>query len=218
MELPEKIRERAHTYTPDVRDRLRGSTAALHARVDQAFGRLLRDGQDGYPRFLAASAAAVIPLERALTAAHVVDLLPDWPQRCRSQAVRSDLCALSLAAPRMVEVRLDRDEAFLFGVLYVLEGSRLGARVLQRALAERLAPHHRQAMSYLEHGDGRPLWPSFVARLNASSEARAEPERTIAGATMAFEKFLLAAECTRSVTFMAHDGALEAASPASLDR
>ena len=116
-------------------------------------------------------------------------LLPDWNERSRSAALDADLAELGIPCPPVATApRLD-GEAFLFGVLYVLEGSRLGARLLTRQILANGDPHLRRATRYLRHGEGKPFWQTFLARLEASIAVRRSPERAVAGAVAAFACF-----------------------------
>ena len=173
-----------------IRERLRTSTSALHEQVDDHMRRLLGKTASGYGRFLLQSASAIVPLEAALEAGNVTTLLPDWSQRSRSLALQADLAALLLPSPPARPLELPRDEAFQFGVLYVLEGSRLGARLLLRELGVTLGPALKPAMSYLSHGNEQPLWRTFLQRLDASTAAKRRPERAVEGARQAFAMFL----------------------------
>ncbi|MGE0769754.1 MAG: biliverdin-producing heme oxygenase [Hyphomicrobiaceae bacterium] len=152
-------------------------------------GGLLRRSDDGYQQFLAATARALLPLEHALCENGVSDILSDWPDRSRSDALRADLSALSVAEPDTngtYENPNLRDEAYMLGAIYVLEGSRLGARLL----VDTVRNAHPHALRYLCHGNALPLWPTFLAQLGASSKARRNPERAEAGAAAAFRLFL----------------------------
>jgi hypothetical protein len=73
-------------------------------------------------------------------------------------------------------------EAHQFGVVYVLEGSRLGAKVLVRRLLASPDLQKTRAMRYLRHGEGLPLWRTFVERLESSAAVRRSPADAIAGA------------------------------------
>ena len=101
--------------------------------------------------------------------------MPTWP-RSASPARR----------PRLLPARW---RGFLFGVLYVLEGSRLGARLLTRQILASGDPHLRRATRYLRHGEGKPFWQTFLARLESSIAVRRSPERAVAGAVAAFACF-----------------------------
>lgn len=166
---------------------LREATAHLHAKVDARFAPLLEGDEVGYHQFLLRSAVAVLPLEQALQSSRISEILPDWHQRSRSAALREDLATLSLREPPCQAPPEMRGEAFQFGVSYVLEGSRLGARVL---LDRATGPGIRQAMRYLAHGAGLSLWQTFVNRLEASSAVQMELQEALAGATAAFHSFL----------------------------
>jgi heme oxygenase len=171
-----------------LRDRLRASTSALHARLDGAMEQSLRSGTHGYQEFLLANAAGLLPLEQALEEAGVEETLPDWPERARSAALIADLEDLGLRAPApraVVEGGLLRDEAYQLGTLYVLEGSRLGARMILRGL-----PDANWPTRYLSHGRGKPFWQTFLARLEESAPAQTNPQAVVAGASAAFALFM----------------------------
>lgn len=173
-----------------LRDQLRNSTAELHARVDRHMGQLLQQADGGYAEFLLMSATAILPLEHALEAANVAAILPDWVERSRSAAILADLADLSLSAPAGRSIDGDQrltDEAYQFGMLYVLEGSRLGARVILRELQGSMQP---LPVRYLSHGQAQPMWQTFVRSLEASSAANQNRQLAISGATAAFNMFL----------------------------
>jgi heme oxygenase len=146
-------------------------------------------GKQGYGKFLQASAAAIYPLETALLAAGVNDILADWHERSRAEAIRLDLDDMGAPAPAIRPAPCFRGEAFQFGVLYVLEGSRLGAQVLtERVMA--LDDHRIQAATrYLRHGEGKRFWPTFLERLETSASVRHSQEIAVAGALEAFSWF-----------------------------
>jgi heme oxygenase len=77
-------------------------------------------------------------------------------------------------------------------MLYVLEGSRLGARLLLAEVEAALSPASRAATRYLSHGQGLSLWPTFLQRLEASQQVRREPDAAAAGARAVFRQFLAA--------------------------
>lgn len=168
---------------------LREETAPAHARVDRHFGALIEAGD--YGEFLTASASAVLPLEEALTRAGADGLLPDWAERRRGGALHADLAALGITADREADLPLDvGGEAHQFGMLYVLEGSRLGAKVLLADLMTRADPDISGAMHYLRHGAGRRFWPTFLERLEDSSAVARAPQEAVAGAQAAFALFV----------------------------
>lgn len=179
---------RAHVR---IRDRLRDATAETHAALDREFGAYDLTRRTGYRRFLAANAAALLPLEQALERSGVRQIMPDWEQRARSHAILADLAFFADSArPLALDGLLDRDR--LLGTLYVLEGSRLGARVLVKLAMRSADPDVRAATAYLRHGEGRGLWPSFLSLLEREG-ASADEAELIAGADAAFAMFAEAA-------------------------
>ena len=175
--------------TGSIRHLLRSATADHHAAVDTRFAPLVSKGESAYAEFLRASASAVYPLEQALHAAGVVRLLPDWDERARSEALRADLATLDIAEPAAAETPAVRGEAYLYGVLYVLEGSRLGAKLLSRQILSNASARMRRATRYLRHGEGKPLWQTFLERLETSVAVKHAPQQAVAGACDAFACF-----------------------------
>jgi heme oxygenase len=134
------------------------------------------------------SAAAIWPLEQALVEANVHQILPDWDERSRAAVLLEDLADLGIALPIVRPLSVG-GEAYQYGVIYVLEGSRLGARVLTQWLLTSSDLSAGRAFRYLRHGEGRPLWRRFLERLESSEAVRHSPADAIAGAHAAFEWF-----------------------------
>jgi heme oxygenase (biliverdin-IX-beta and delta-forming) len=175
-----------------LRAKLRQSTAAAHRRLDAGFSAFDLTSLQGYRRFLEASAAALLPLETALDEGGIDALFPDWPQRSRRAAIISDLDRLDTTARPLCRVApLERDG--LLGVMYVLEGSRLGAKFLLRTIAERGDARIKAATDYLRHGADKPLWQDFVHRLEGEPVTAADEAAIIRGARGAFAMFAEAA-------------------------
>jgi heme oxygenase (biliverdin-IX-beta and delta-forming) len=173
-----------------MRSLLRAATMGLHAVVDARFAPMLDAGEAGYRSFLLATAAAVFPLEQALLAAGVESLLPDWTRRTRAAALRADLTDLGITDVALATEPPLAGAARMFGALYVLEGSRLGARLLVPDLLAGGSARIRVATRYLRHGEGHRLWQSFLAHLESSRPVRECPDEAIAGARMAFALFI----------------------------
>lgn len=125
-------------------------------------------------------------LETALQDFGVARLLPDWPLRRRTPALHHDLEYLNLRPESRPEVCLN-SAAEAFGALYVLEGSRLGARVLlQQILAA--APALKPATRFLSHGSDHRLWTTFLQILEAGVGVNGLDE-CVLGAQQAFALF-----------------------------
>ena len=60
-------------------------------------------------------------------------MFPDWPLRSRRRAIADDLARLGGVALPLIEVTA-LDQGAVLGTMYVLEGSRLGARFLLKTV------------------------------------------------------------------------------------
>lgn len=120
------------------RFRLRQGTADCHERVDAAFSAVDLGSRAGYGQFLLAQAAAFFPAEQGLEAAGIDHLLPDWDHRRRSHLLAQDLIDLGLPVPEGLTVPVVTGGPAMLGWAYVLEGSRLGGKLLRREVAAEL--------------------------------------------------------------------------------
>lgn len=175
-----------------LRQQLRSATTPLHHQVDAAFGAYALHTRDGYSDFLLSHARALFGLEVALEAAGIECLLPDWPQHRRRDALRQDLLALDLAVPTPLTLPNTLDSATCWGLVYVLEGSRLGARLLLERVRETPWPGQLHALHYLQHAGDNALWPRFLSQLEqAAGELNAAA--VCRGAELGFQQFIAAA-------------------------
>jgi heme oxygenase (biliverdin-IX-beta and delta-forming) len=180
-------------FCPDsiqgTRQRLKAATAADHYALDE----LLRDFDLSttahYRRFLQASAAALLPLEAALEQAGVGELVEDWAQRRRAQVIAADLADIDGVCVPLGLPMQPLDRPAVFGTLYVLEGSRLGAAYLLRVVAASADPRVRRATRYLRHGAGQGLWCGFLSRLAREPVTADDELRMIVSAREAFAVF-----------------------------
>jgi heme oxygenase len=83
----------------------------------------------------------------------------------------------------------DADAAYRWGARYVIEGSRLGAAVLFRRLANTLRPH---TLRYLQYGSGASgeRWQKFLRELRAGVQTSSEIEKACEGARASFDALL----------------------------
>lgn len=188
------------------RNSLRGATDHLHRDLDRLVAAFNLADVTHYRRFLQANAAALIAIEQLLENAGVTQLLPDWPQRSRRSAILADLRSLGSDVQPLALRRAAPTPPEMFGVLYVLEGSRLGARVLLEQVMASSDENVRNASSYLSHGqpaEARPaaqsvgqkvdqkvdLWRGFLQQLE-SNEAADDQTQSVSGAVYAFTMFI----------------------------
>jgi heme oxygenase len=175
-----------------LRARLREACAKSHRELDERLGaldlRLLHD----YRTFLEISAAALLPLEAALVSARVERMFPDWDRRSRSDAILADIARLGgIVCPSSAPEALG--SGGILGTMYVLEGSRLGARVLLRRALQ--SPHIEVlgARAYLSHGVGSDFWQSFNATLEFHGARLSDDRPVVCAARRAFDLFAAAA-------------------------
>lgn len=160
---------------------LRAATAADHGRVDRAYARFDLSDRRAYGDFLVAHALALRPIERAIAA---VAPWPDW--RPRWPALAQDLDELGRAAPAHYATLPTPDVAGAWGMLYVVEGSRLGGALLARRVGPGLPRRY-----LAPEPDAASGWPAFQAALTAAAESGDDGwlDRATAGAKRAFRHF-----------------------------
>lgn len=167
-----------------LRESLRHSTRAAHARLDRALGLMSPSvTREGYVAYLGGMWSFHAPLEAKLQAseglaAHVTDLRA----RRRAHLASDDLRALGadpsrypLATPDALPRTADAGEAA--GALYVLEGSTLGGRFLAAKLGARLGLE-AETRRYLEGygAETDAMWRRLVAQLDGAPWSAAERE------------------------------------------
>jgi heme oxygenase len=164
---------------PTLRERLRTETRQDHEALDALFDGMLQDEGDGrYRGFVAMNLLAHRAIEPRLVSALAE---AGWQPGDRLEAAERDAHALGLETvepPPFALAPLALPAAF--GVAYVLEGSRLGARFMLKALQAREADATRNGLPthYLQaSGDPSP----FRNLLTAMNEAgMTEEDQTLA--------------------------------------
>ena len=150
---------------------LRDRTAAHHARIDAAFGRLDLASADGLATFLSAQHIALSVAEPVLSRAPGLSKLP-----ARLDAISHDLAALGRAGPAdpgapFPLAGADRDP---LGVAYVVGGSALGGRILSRRRLASSDPGVREAGAFMDDPRMMAYWRAVLAALRS---VRPEPDR-----------------------------------------
>ena len=164
---------------------LRAATVGRHACVDHAFSAYDLSDTCSYRTFLKVHAAALMPLEQILSCKAVS--LPSWTPR--STLLAADLSMLGSPVPSPVSIVGDFSAAMLHGVLYVVEGSRLGGSVLAQRVGAGLPKAYLGAV----HPKGE--WRSFLAAFDAAADAGSSSwlAEAVSGAKFAFDYFSRAA-------------------------
>lgn len=163
--------------------RLRERTAAAHATVDAEIGQF--DTRESYGRYLTSIFQFRAPIEAALADADWPPALGEWRPRMISTAIGQDLDDLAIPRPPTSSARIATDSDRLLGLLYVLEGSALGARVLfERAkelgLTEAFGARHLDAQ-----GSDIEGWRTFILILERATPFDLETATSASLATFA---------------------------------
>jgi len=180
---------RASSRSP-AHDRLRSSTRDLHHLVDSGFDLASISGTAGYAAFLLSNwpfAAIEVALERA----GIHHVLPDWDKRRRREALARDLSQFGISPPAIDRLEIGSDLGTLLGWSYVVEGSRLGAGMILRAITR----HGDQAAGgrrFLGRGADENLWSTFKIALSRIDEDPHATSNACAAAVGAFQYFLAA--------------------------
>ena len=171
------------------RHRIRLATRDAHDQVDRWFSRYdLKNPQD-YRRFLTSHWSVLPGCELMLEAAGALEILSDWPVRRRTDALAQDMSLLGQVPVTVVDTQGAISPAELWGMMYVLEGSRLGGAILAQRVEAGPDATCRLATAYLRHGTGLRLWPSFVAAFDAADAVNGDFEGVVAGARRTFAMF-----------------------------
>lgn len=147
---------------------LRERTAAVHAELDELVGGF--DSLEAYRRYVVGTARFRLPIESQIQADALPGQLSGWQPSLLSPLISADLDDLGIEAPPTGDVAAPRNVHEWVGVLYVLEGSSLGARVLaKRAEAIGLGPafgarHLFRQVKGAEHG-----WQPFLIAMERVS-------------------------------------------------
>jgi heme oxygenase len=168
---------------------LRAETRALHALAERHMGLPAAADRGAYVRYLLFNQVCG-PIEHGLVEAGVHRFLPDWDQRKRASALAADLVDLDVQPSACPECPIGADAGTILGWTYVLEGSRLGARVILRIVEASQEPQVRRATRFLRHGEGLGLWSSFKVALSGIDDDAGAIARAGVGARAAFGCFL----------------------------
>lgn len=155
---------------------LRRATAASHDAVDAAFGAHDLTDRAAYRRFLLAHARALPAAESAMAILPFARTLPT-----RTPLLVADLATLGESMPAALPFNVE-DEAACWGVLYVVEGSRLGGAMLARQVPADLPRAYLAAV----HSSGQ--WRTIRTAIDEAA-ARQDPQwctRMIDGALATF--------------------------------
>jgi heme oxygenase len=167
---------------------IRNRTRHLHDALDSRLVLSKLTTRMGYIDYLLVNWACV-PIELALERAGIGSVLLDWARRRRHIALVTDLKALGVGAPSNAALMIDSDIGSLLGWSYVLEGSRLGARIILQTVMTSPEDEIRRTTAFLRHGVGEQLWEIFKAELGKIDGDPEAIAKACACANAAFQLF-----------------------------
>ncbi|HTJ45698.1 MAG TPA: biliverdin-producing heme oxygenase [Kofleriaceae bacterium] len=173
--------------------RLRTATCDLEDEVQRVIERETPAlAMERYRVFLARMYGFHAPLDRRLLLrAELAHVLPDLPQRQKTDLIATDLVALGVERetldelPRCGDLPDLADLATALGCLYVLEVAAVAAEAVRPLLPATLA----QASRYLGTADDETedRWLAFVRVVEDHARSRAIGDRVVTGALETFE-------------------------------
>lgn len=144
---------------------LRRTTAAAHERLETLIGPITCLAT--YGRYLRGTYAFRAPLEAAASRRSFAqsNALPNWRPTLIAAELEGDMRDLDLDEPAVAHFEPPAKDWHALGVLYVLEGSNLGARVLEKE-AKKLGLDATFGARHLS-AQTSANWPAFLALLES---------------------------------------------------
>lgn len=168
----------------NLRLRLREETRDAHTSVDTLFGQYDIATREGLSITLQAHAIALRRTLAALpgrqTFMHARTLL------VMLAAIESDLAALGVPAPDADQVEMKDGDIHPLGLIYVIAGSRLGARILLSDIEGSSDPDVASATRYFACPESDEMWKNVSSALKAWTGSTHEEKEIIASAQTAF--------------------------------
>ncbi len=160
----------------DRRFALKRATDEAHTRVEEIVqGAGMFASREGFKRYLAATFEMRARYERLLDRDGAEQVWARWPSRRIAGLVAQDIADLGgVAEAREANLQQALSPAELIGVLYVLEGSSLGARVLVKSVADIGLTARFGARHLFRQAGDRGAWRSFLAMMAAAPDAPCE--------------------------------------------
>ena len=176
----------------DRRQLLRRATTSAHRRLDDLVDRAgLLESRARYGLFLQATWMARRPIEQWLELSGVSALYEAWPSRQVCAALSQDVFDVSQSRPVEPEGAPAETlcDAQSLGVLYVLEGSALGAHVLGARVAA-IGMTACFGARHMAHQISQPgAWTAFIDLLLRTPMSRAEEAMCASAALATFERY-----------------------------
>lgn len=140
----------------------------MHNAVDEAVGHF--SDVESYRRYVRDMSAFRLPLERGLARAALPEMFAGWQPTAVGAQIEGDLDDLGLSRPDVVDIAAPTAAEDLLGVLYVLEGSSLGAQLLYRRAQDLGFSDSHGARHLAVQSGGVARWRGFLDVLEAAPD------------------------------------------------
>jgi len=183
----------SHSLAISRRMRLREATKALHESIDSTVSQsAFLTSPEGYIAYLRATLRVRAAIEARLDASAAAQVYAPWSRRKIGQALRQDIgdlrAELASGDERMTP-RSPLSLGAIWGTLYVLEGSAMGARLLLRQASE-LGFTAEFGARHLARQTACPAaWRDFVSALDEVAMTAPEEKACIEAALATFACF-----------------------------
>jgi heme oxygenase len=172
--------------------RLKDLTAAAHARLDTHVDQAgFFASQRGYRQYLLATWHARADLEAQLDRSNAASVFPLWPQRRLRDLLLRDLA--DIGPPDHERAATPEDPplhvAAMLGTLYVLEGSALGARLIERRVAHLGMTAEFGARHLARQTTRNAAWASFLEVLEQTVLPSEREDDCVSSALATFDRF-----------------------------
>ncbi|WP_297332568.1 biliverdin-producing heme oxygenase [Flavobacterium sp.] len=176
--------------------RLRNTTAKSHEALESLpISKKITDPEvtlPEYKAYLQLMYGVVYDTEALVL--HVLEtIMPDIESRRKTTAIAKDLAAIGAVLPQtgspLQKAEYTGDTAFALGVMYVVEGSSLGGRVIYKNIETSLGLNESNGASYFAGYGGTTgsKWKSFIDVLTGYADEHECEDEIIAGANFAFD-------------------------------
>lgn len=184
-----------------VRNALRAGTAQAHRDIEQVLGTI--ETREQYARYLTGMYRFRAPLEMALRSAVFPEFFNTWRPLYVAPLMRQDMTDLHLAIPENATAyHLPEDEAGLLGLLYVVEGSSMGARLIYKSLSGAGIDEDFGARHLARLSAANQQWSQFASLLEQADRVGASRAIGVANQVFSYISacFSEPPECPISVT------------------
>lgn len=167
---------------------LRQATQELHQQLDIGFAAGQFADRTAYISFLQMHAQIVPDIEQQLAIRSEFQTLDHWQARLRSPALLHDLKCLSVAPPPIAPFVMPSAPGSVAGITYVMEGSRLGGRLIAKQLNEAGLGH--LPASFVTHGTEQRYWQSYLSWLAERPTFATYQQNAIEAAKALFQHYI----------------------------